>query len=857
MIWHNATEAQVESELNTNATNGLTENEAELRLKEYGENSFKAKNSISFFKFLLDEFNGLLNISILAIALINFILALAVNLKNSAESLMVILVAVFAIALSATAKYIASLVFEKSSLDGATPVTVIRNGKETAINSTELVPGDIMLIKSGDYIKADGRLIDSYALTCDEYMVSGDVAPSEKIHNTLFEDITKLINRHNMVYSGSYVLNGNGKVIVTETGLSTEIGMHKDMENQLLETETALSTKLNKIKRNASITAIILSFITFTIGIITNFSNTDVSFAVTVSTNILLALSLYFSIGLNLIPSLTTFSRAASVYRLKSKGIVINNESATEELKDITVVCADKTGVLTTEEQTVVKVFNTVETVEINKNTIDDSTAAVLRLALICSNFAHSEHGEKHTNNIERSIETACIKHMGVSKADVDGMYPKIAEIPFDSNRMLMTTVSAINGNPISITKGAPEVILNRCSEINAQLTEEIVTSYAKEGLRVIAVAVKHLSEIPANPNSEELENDLTFVGIIGIEDNISAKAAKVCKEAAQLGIKTIMVTGDHIDTAVAISKKAGIISGPDEAISGEALSALSDDELAECISKYSVFARITPEDKLRIVNALKANGEKVLITGDSVNDAAALSEADFGCALGFTASDLVKDSADIIIEDNHYSSIIFAIRESRKVVSNVKKTLAHLLSVGLSLTLVTVLGLLIFGVQPLTSPSLILFGVISIVVPLIAIFLDKSFSNKSIEHSIKIFEKPFLLSCTVPSLITSVLSLMAYGISGSGTAFVVLFFGLISQAVCLLINGSVLSGNILKQKTSLLICLVAVVLILIAIVSPVSALISLSKFSAIGWLFSILAFVLVFITNEVIKLKA
>ena len=760
--------------------------------------------------------------------------------------------------LSTTAKYICELIFNKSSADTSTLVTVIRNGTEVAIKSSQLVPGDIMLIKAGDYIKADGRLIDSYALTCDESIVSEDIAPSEKMHDALFEDITPLINRHNMVYCGSYVLNGSGKVIVTETGLATEIGMHKDIEYQLEDTETPLTVKLGKVKHYASITAIILSFITFSIGIIANFNNTDVSFAVTVASNILLALALYFSLGLNLIPSLSTFARAAAVYRLKKKGIIINNTSSTENLKDVTVVCADKTGVLTTENQTVVRIYNGVETNEINSNILDDSSAAVLRLALICSNFIHNEHGERHTNNIERSIEAACIKHMGVSKADVDGLYPKIAEIPFDSDRMLMTTVTAINGNPVSITKGAPEVILNKCLDIDKKQLEDIVSAYAKDGLRVMAVAIKQLTEIPANPNTEELENELTFIGIIGIEDNISSKAAKVCKEALSLGIKTIMVTGDHIDTAIAISQKAGIISSAEEAINGEELAKIDDEQLVECISKYSVFARISPQDKLRIVNALKANGEKVLITGDSVNDSVALNEADFGCALGTTASDLVKDSADMIVENNHYSSIIYAIRESSKVVSNVKKALLHLLTVSISFVLITMFGLMFFGIQPLSAPALIVAGIILIAIPLIAIFFDKSLCDNKQKKANKLFNKAFLTNVAISALIITILSLLTVGVSSvkDGAVFVVLFLGLTSQAINVLLNNSILSLSFLKQKFSILICFATIILLLAVILSPVSTLISFTALSSIGWLFGIITFVSVLLVNEIVKFK-
>ena len=421
-----------------------------------------------------------------------------------------------------------------------------------------------------------------------------------------------------------------------------------------------------------------------------------------------------------------------------------------------------------------------------------------------------------------------------------------------------MTTVTAINGNPVSITKGAPEVILNKCLDIDKKQLEDIVSAYAKDGLRVMAVAIKQLTEIPANPNTEELENELTFIGIIGIEDNISSKAAKVCKEALSLGIKTIMVTGDHIDTAIAISQKAGIISSAEEAINGEELAKIDDEQLVECISKYSVFARISPQDKLRIVNALKANGEKVLITGDSVNDSVALNEADFGCALGTTASDLVKDSADMIVENNHYSSIIYAIRESSKVVSNVKKALLHLLTVSISFVLITMFGLMFFGIQPLSAPALIVAGIILIAIPLIAIFFDKSLCDNKQKKANKLFNKAFLTNVAISALIITILSLLTVGVSSvkDGAVFVVLFLGLTSQAINVLLNNSILSLSFLKQKFSILICFATIILLLAVILSPVSTLISFTALSSIGWLFGIITFVSVLLVNEIVKFK-
>ncbi len=863
MIWHNSTPEQIAEELKTDISRGLSVEEANDRLKEFGFNELNHKKKLNVISYLLNGLRNFVFISLIVVSLINYVLAVTVNHTSKNDYLLVIAFTIVGVIASSLFKYLSEHIIDNTSSSNSTVVTVIRNSEEVTIKSKELVPGDIMVIKAGDYIKADGRLINSYALTCDESMVSGDIAPSEKFHNSLLEDITPLVDRHNMVYCGSTVLNGRGTVIVTETGMSTEAGMHKDIKKQLEETETPISLKLNKIAKTFSTVSLVCSIVIFFIGILVNFTNTNISFAVTVSSSLLFAFCVNFCVCCNLIPSLITFSRACSVHRLKEKGITLNSKIVTEELKDVTVICTDKTGVLTTEELTVVKAYSGSGIIDLHENSKDESVAALLRLALICSNFSKDEHGERHTNNIERSIENACIDYIGMSKTDIDGLYPKIAELPFDSNRMLMTTVSVINGSPISITKGAPEIILSKCENINAEQTQEIASSFAKAGLRVIAVAIKQLEEIPTNPNSDELENELTFVGILGIEDNISPKAARVCIEAANYGIKTIMVTGDHIDTAVAVSKNAGIISSADQAISGEELSNLSDEELAKCISNYSVFARITPEDKLRIVSALKANNEKVLITGDSVNDAQALLEANFGCALGTTASDLVKDSADIVIEDNHYSSIIQAIKESAKLYTNIKKALLHIFSVGVSLILLSILGIIIFGVAPFKSPVLILYSFIITAVPLLAIFTDGA--KKVMEPTsagIKFFDINFLLRSLIPALILVTMTLIAFAINiSSGTtsafsaAFTVLSFGGIAQAVCTLSTDSFISKRFLSQKYSILICLFALLVLILLVTTPISSILSLTEFSSNNWSISILTFILVVASNEIMKL--
>ncbi len=863
MIWHNSTANEVISELKTDPQNGLTSEEVAARIKIYGKNEFRDNDRKGLLSYILNELKSFSNIALLVVSAIYFILAIAMKVGGILETVVIAVTLLLAVIASAFTKYKTDCELEKLNRSIGSYVTVIRNGEETSVPSNELVPGDIMVLKAGDYIKADGRLIDSYALACEEFRLTGVTAPSEKLHDTLFEDITPQPDRHNMVYCSSAVLNGRGLAVVTETATSTEIGMRADIKRQVDTTETAMYTKLIKTQNIVSTVALIFSLAVFFFSVIANFSATHVSFAVTVTGSLLLALTLFVSTGTSIISSLIKFARATAAYRLRDNGITVTDPKATEELKDITLICTDKTGALTTEHHTVVKIFNGNKTIDLKERSCDEASVALLRLALICSNFAHDEHTERHSNNMERAIESACIEHAGMSKTDIDGMFPKIAELPFDSERMLMTTVTAINGNPVAIIKGAPEIVASRCTNISADEVDKISKEYATEGLKVIAVAIKPLDEIPANPNSDELENELTFAGVLGIEDAIDREAVALCRECAAHGIKTVMVTGDHFDTAVAIAIKAGIIADEAEAISGEKLAEFDDAQLEEIIENYSVFARISPEDKQRIVSAFKARGEKVLVTGDSLNDTQALLEADFGCALGKTASDMVKDSADIVVNDNKFSSIVSALKESAKIFTNIKQALAYLFTVQLSVLAIMCFGLIIYGISPITASAAIFQSLFAIALPMFAIFFERSNTNArlSVKGS-RIFDKGFVIRFAVPTVFISVMALIAFGITFSAGAhaacastFAVLTFSELIHAICISHSKTVLSKRFLKQKAMPILCAIALIVFLLVVLTPLGQLLSLGALSGSGWIIVICSMIGTLIIDEAIKI--
>lgn len=860
MIWHNSTPNDVINELNSNVEKGLYTEAAQTRLETYGKNEINSFSEKNFLHYLKKEIKSVLNIALVVLSIIFMIVCTKFSEAGLPDAIIIILIVLGNIALSSYGNYKRNREFNRLKGSVLGKATVIRNGEETVIPAAELVPGDIMLIKTGDYIMADARLIDSYVLKCDEFKLTGESVPADKIHDVLFEDITPLENRQNMVYCGTSVVNGKATAIVTETGLSTEIGKVKKIEKHITNSKTQLEQKLTNVGRYAFFIAIVLAVIIFPIGTIINFSSSDFAFATTFLRYILLGFAICFCAAGKVLPSVFSLNLTASVRRLEKQNVVITNIKSIDDIKDVNVICTDKTGSLTTGDMTVKKIF-VGKIVDAHTEELDESASTVIRLALICSNFDRNEHIEKHANNVELAIEKACMKHMGMSKIDIDGIYPKLAEIPFDSERMLMTTVSAIEGTPYSIVKGAPEVIGEKCSNISSEQLKNVADSFASEGLKVIAVAFKTLEEIPANINPDELENDLVFAGLIGIEDSADLEAIALCQECKENGIKIIMLTGDHLSTALATAKNLGIAESDEEAISGEVLAEMSDGELSEKINAYSVFARITPEDKLRIVTALKSAGNNVAITGDTVNDTPALLAANVGCALGMTASDMVKDSADIVITDNRFVSLISALKETNKMHNTVIKTTGHFFSANAAQVLVLLLGLIIFGISPIAAAALLVIGVLSSLA-YFGLALDDVQQPLSEKKSLSLLNKNFLISSLVPTVITAALALVAFGIckaAGNDAALTATFAVIV---VCNMVNSfklcfdkSALSADIIKHNYMSIAVGITLFVLLLLVVTPVGKLVSLGILNSTGWLMILISLVVSFFADELTKL--
>ena len=862
MIWHNSAAEEVISELNTDREKGLRTEAAATRLSRYGKNELNDIKQKKFFKYLLSELKSFISIALAVTAAIFFVVSLVTEDAGWLDSVMILAALIIQMVVTAVAKYKADGELGRLRNSVGTTATVIRDGEEKVIPSSELVPGDIMLLKNGDYVPADGRLIDSYVLTCDEFKLTGESVPEEKVHDILFDDITPLEARSNMVYSGSCVVNGRGVAVVTETGYLTELGKREKISRHTDTTLTPLGTKLARFSHLFSVGAIVSAIIIFVIGIIANFSSYEVSFASTVLGHLLLALAVCTAALPDTIRAILAVTTAFSVSRLQKKEVTVKNFRIAEEIKDVTVICADKTGTFTTGDMSVVKLYTADTTYLLDGDTIDDAAANMLRLALICSNFNPSQHTERHANDLESAIEAASIKYIALSKNDIDGLYPKIAELPFDSERRLMTTVSAINGQPYAIVKGAPEVVLDRCHGIDAERLSAKVQEFAAEGLMVLALALKPLGEIPANPNCDELENDLTLVGLICFEDPVLPDAATLCSQCKSAGLKVVMITGDHNTTAKAVAEKIGILSDDSEAISGAELATLTDEELAACVHNYSVFARVSPQDKLRIVTAFRTGLEKVAVTGDSINDTPAMLEADIGCALGLTASDMVKDSADLVLSNNRFSALISAVKESGRILTGVKKSLSYMLSGNIAEVLVVLFGLIIFGRSPLSAAALLFVNLLTDILPALAFSAERVGDEEGVTRHATTFGKSFFGCLAAPSLIITVLALVAYGLalplgeaSASAATLGVVIVGELVHAFGVSLKNTVFSTATLRNLSMPVACGISLIVLILFLVTPAGALLSLKGMGAAGWLMVIISAVAVFLADEATKL--
>ena len=717
--WFSKEVSEVEKELQTDVAQGLSEQEVKKRQEKYGLNELQAAKKKTMIQKFLEQFKDFSIIVLIIAAIVSGAVGVAQGEGITDTIIILIVVIVNAIiGVAQESKAEKSLEALQKLSDHASKV--IRDGDMKVIPAKELVPGDVVVLDTGDYIPADLRIVEAVNLKSQESSLTGESVPVEKGAQSIQGEEIGVGDRTNMLFSSSLITYGRGKGIVVETGMTTEVGKIAGMINTAEKQETPLQQKLNKLGKTLGIAALVICVVIFVVGLLQgkepiHMFMTAVSLAVAAIPEGLVAVS--------------TIVLAIGVQKMVKKNAIVKRLPAVETLGSATVICSDKTGTLTQNKMTVEKIFwndAVREASNITDDEIDDELKRLVYANMLCNDTKISSDGTLTGDPTETAlVDMAFSLNFDPSIYD---RTPRFEEIPFDSDRKLMTTVNKVGDKYIVYTKGGIDELLKRCVayEISGKIYEELESysnkirqeneNMAKEALRVLGCAYKELDHMPSKEEMQNMESDLIFIGMVGMIDPPREEAKKAVEKCKTAGIKTVMITGDHKITATAIAKKLGILENEDEAITGQELEQMSDEELEKHVRHYSVYARVSPEHKVRIVKAWQKNGEIVAMTGDGVNDSPALKTSDIGCAMGVVGTDVAKEAADVILTDDNFATIVSAVEEGRRIYDNILKVIQFLLSSNVGeivvlffATLLTPLFAKLFGIADINHLEILL----------------------------------------------------------------------------------------------------------------------------------------------------
>ncbi len=719
--WYNIEREEVIKIFSSREKEGLTSGEVLNNKKSYGTNEFEKQKKESVLSKILNQLKDISTLILLLAVILSFALAIKEG-HGFLEPLVILSIVILNIVLAITQENSAEKSLEALMSMNSPTCLVIRDGIPKNIESQELVPGDIVILRAGDKVPADGRLIESVDLLVDESSLTGESEASEKDSNIISDIDVDLGDQKNMVFSGSLVTEGNGIFVVTEIGMKTEMGKIAGYLNNTQKMKTPLQIRLNKIGKTISFIAILSAIILVSVGLLRGESFWYL---------ILMAVSLAVAAVPETLTLIVTLSLSNGVKKMAEKNSVIRKLSAVETMGSVSVICSDKTGTLTQNQMTIKKLWKKSFNVVTEEENLNEDYLDMLDKLSLASNavIETDESGEKHI--IGGATEAAIIKMMdklGRKKDDAEELYPRVKEIPFSSSRKRMTTIHEDpKGGYLVLCKGAFDWMpLNEDADTIKE-AKAVHDSFANEALRIITLASKHIDVLPKDEDLESLESNLELVGLVGIIDPPRPESKRAIEAAKKAGIKTVMITGDHVATASAIAKEIGLLSEGQKVITGKELADMSDDELCNSVREYSVYARVTPEDKIRIVEAWQENEEVVAMTGDGVNDAPALKAADVGIAMGKNGTEVAKGAADMVLTDDNFASIVDAVHEGRNVFSNIRKTIYFLIVCNIS-EIIIMLGAQLIGWQfPLTAVLLLLINVLGDGIPGITLAKEES----------------------------------------------------------------------------------------------------------------------------------
>lgn len=763
-MWQTLKKDEILKSLGTNEKNGLQYEQVKKRQNEYGKNKLKEKKKESLFIKFLKQFNDFMIIILIIASIISAIVSKMQGENDYVDSIIIIGIVIF----NALMGVIQEAKAEKSieALKKMTPqiAKAIRDGKKRKINAEDLVKGDIIELEAGNYVPADCRILESHNLKIEESSLTGETEPSLKDADIICKKDIPLGDMKNMAFMASITVNGHGRAVVTDTGMNTKVGQIANMIIEDEAPETPLQKKLGEVGKILGLACLVICIVIFIMGLIKHIEPVEMFMT---------------SVGLAVaaipegLPAIVTIMLSIGVTKMAKKNSIIRKLPAVETLGSSSVICSDKTGTLTQNKMKVVDVKSS-------------NRKLIIELATLCTDceiFVEKESQIVSGEPTEKAIVEESI-NMGALKNELEMLMPRINEVPFDSNRKMMTTIHKIGNKYRIITKGAPDVLLQRCTKeildannLNNIRVQTLQTAriqndnrqMAQKALRVIAVAYKDVDSLPNKIDSENIENNLTFLGLIGMIDPPREGVKEAVKTCQNAGIKTVMITGDHLETAKAIAKNLGILGLNDRAITGQELDKMTQGQLEKNIKEYSVFARVTPEHKVRIVKAWQKTGAVVAMTGDGVNDSPALKNADIGIAMGKNGTDVAKNAADIILTDDNFVTIVEAVKQGRNIYDNIKKAIHFLIATNIGEIVTIFMGLVLGLKSPLLAIQLLWINLVTDSLPAIALGLENPekdiMNRKPVDSKKGIFADGLWNKIIVEGIMIGVLTLVAFSI--------------------------------------------------------------------------------------------
>ena len=848
-MWHSSSIEEIAKNLKTNINIGLPDDEAQKRFERYGPNNLKEKKKESIFVKFIKQFNDFMIITLIIAAIISAVVSKLNGEADYIDSIIIVAIVIFNAIMGLVQEQKAEKSLEALKKMTAPNAKVRRNGRVQEIDATLVVPGDIVVLEAGNYVPADCRLINSYNLKIEESALTGETIPSLKDSSKILKENTAMGDLCNMVFATTIVVNGHGEAIVVETGMNTRVGKIAGMIIEDESPETPIQKKLAEVGKILAIACIIICVLIFVIGIfkkipIIEMFMTSVGLAVAAIPE-----------GL---PAIVTIMLSIGVTKMAKKNSIIRKLPAVETLGSSSVICSDKTGTLTQNKMTVTEIRNCFGRANSNERKF------ILELGTMCTDTTEERINGKLGfvgEATEVAISNAAMEE-GVSKSFLYDEMKRINDIPFDSKRKMMTTIHKYGNGYRIITKGAPDVLLKRCS--NCYSGGQVVPIFSKKddineqnnqmaekALRVIAVAYKDVEKLP---EMQEMEKDLIFCGLIGMIDPPREGVKEAVRTCRRAGIKTVMITGDHLQTAKAIAKELGILKRGDLAIDGETLERMSQHELEQNIMDYSVFARVSPEHKVRIVKAFQSTGAVVAMTGDGVNDAPALKNADIGIAMGKGGTDVAKNAADMILLDDNFVTIVEAVKQGRNIYDNIKKAIHFLISTNIG-EIVTIFFGLVLGIKsPLLAIQLLWINLVTDSLPAIALGLEKEEENimSRLPRNPKknLFADGLWWKIIIEGAMLGMFTLLAFSIGnrlysvevGRTMAFLTLGILELVHSFNIKSEESIFKIGVLENKYLVGALVLGVILqVIVVVVSPLAQVFSLVPLTGMQWLYTIL----------------